>query len=320
MTAIGVVGVGTMGAKHARVLSEMRGAELIGVADHDDLRASRVADSYGTQARPAVELIEAADAIVIAVPTTDHYDIALECIAADTHILIEKPFVADPAEGRELIRLANETGLVLQVGHIERYNPAVDALFEFVDPTEIVALSANRLGPPVDRGIGDDVVTDLMIHDIDIILALLGDRPTTVSGLSGYDGKYASVLLEFPDDVMATLTASRVTQRKIRSLEVTTPDRLFSVDYLDQSVQIHRRSRPSYAEADSDLRYRHESVIERPLIQSAEPLKLELESFLTAITTDGSPRVTGIDGLKALSVVWSLTRQSENKAMEVSHS
>ena len=317
MIAVGVIGVGVMGTKHARVLSEMQDVDLIGIADVDGHRAARVANSYGTRALPAAEVISEADAVVIAVPTATHYEIAVECLSAGTHILVEKPFVADPAEGRELIRLANETDLTLQVGHIERYNPAVEALFDFVDPSDIVALSANRLGPPVERGLSDNVVTDLMIHDIDVVLSLMSTNPVAVSGLIGHEGKYASVLLEFPEDVVGTLTASRVTQRKIRSLEVTTPERLFSVDYLDQSVRIHRRSRPSYAEADDDVRYRHESVIERPLIQSAEPLKLELESFLQSVETGESPRVTGEDGLQALSVVWSLTRQHSEQAVEV---
>lgn len=317
MTTVGVIGVGSMGENHARVLSELQAAELVGVADVDSHQAASVANTYGTQALSPEDVIAAAEAVVVAVPTVHHYPVAMDCIAADTHVLVEKPFVADPAEGRELIRLAQEANLVLQVGHIERYNPAIDALMEFVDPEEVVALSANRLGPPVERGLTDDVVTDLMIHDIDVILALMDDMPLSVSGLFGRDGRYASVLLEFSDDVVGTLTASRVTQRKIRSLEVTTADRLYSVDYLDQSVRIHRRSRPSYAEAESDVRYRHESVIERPLIQSAEPLKLELESFLEAIESGRAPRVTGVDGLQALSVVWSLTQQKADQALEV---
>lgn len=298
---VGVIGVGSMGAHHARVFSEIPEAELLGVADADQERAATVAESHGTRHVRSDELIDAADAVTIAVPTHAHYDLARECITAGTHLLVEKPFVPEPAEGRELDRQARHADLVLQVGMIERFNPAVRTLFDLVDPTDIVALRADRLGPPVQRDGSDDVVMDLMIHDIDILLRLMGEAPTNVSG-ANREETYASALMEFGDATVATLTASRVTQRKVRSLEVTIPDRHLIVDFIDQSIRIHRRSRPSYLQDDTEMRYRHESIIEQPLIESAEPLRLELEAFVDAVTNGSEPVVTAEDGLAALEV------------------
>lgn len=312
---VGVIGVGTMGEHHARVYSELAGAELIGVADADRERASAVGEAHGSIARPTEELIEEADAVSIAVPTSAHADLALDCIESGTDLIVEKPFVLDPAEGRKVARRAEKRNVVLQVGHIERFNPAIRALFDLVDPAEIIAIRADRLGPPVGRQVSDDVVTDLMIHDIDIVLALMGEQPTSVSAVSREES-YASALCEFNAGIVATLTASRVTQRKVRTMEVTTGNRHLAIDYINQSVKIHRRSRPSYLQDDAEMRYRHESIIEQPLIESAEPLKLELEAFLEAVRNRSTPQVTAKDGLQALSVVWSIKQQLA-KPMEV---
>ena len=313
--AVGVIGVGSMGAHHARVYSELPSAHLCGVADADTDRAEQIAHQYGTRVQPPGELIASADAVSVAVPTHAHAEIAKQCIEAGTDLLIEKPFVLDQAVGEDIAAKANAHNVILQIGHIERFNPAVRTLFDLVDTDEVVALRTDRLGPPVGRSVTDDVVMDLMIHDIDILLHLMGKQPRTVTGATR-NGTYASVLAEFDSDVIATLTASRVTQRKVRHLEVTTPDRHFEVDYLDQSLRIHRRSRPSYQEDDADMRYRHESIIEQPLIESAEPLKLELEAFLTAVRDRTPPAVTAGEALDALSVAWSIKGRFDEPTVE----
>lgn len=314
---VGVVGVGNMGAHHARVYSELKDVDLVGVADADVDRADAVAEEHGTIPRPTEALIADADAVSIAVPTAAHYDIARQCLDAETDILVEKPFVDDLAEGRRLARMADDRDLILQVGHIERFNPAVEAMLDLVDPSDIVAVRADRLGPPVGRAVSDGVVMDLMIHDIDLLLHLMGERPERLAGVSREES-YASVLFEFENDAVATITASRVTQRKVRSMAVTIPDRHIVVDFIDQSIKIHRRSRPAYLQDETDMRYRHESIIEQPLIESAEPLKIELGSFLEAVRERRPPVVTADEGLRAISVVEGIRRKCADATLEVS--
>lgn len=313
---VGVIGVGSMGAHHARVMSELPRANVVGIADTNRGRAEEVAREHGIQAMEIDVLIGSAEALTIATPTDTHYDLARRCLDADTDVLVEKPFVSDLSDGEDLTRRAERRGLILQVGHIERFNPAVRALPELVDPEDIVAIRADRLGPPVNRARTDDVILDLMIHDIDVMIHLMGNGPTSVSGASR-EASYASVLMEFDTDVIATLTASRLTQRKVRRLEVTTPERYILLDYINQSIRIHRRSRPSYLQDNAEMRYRHESIIEQPLIESAEPLKVELSAFIDAVANRSEPVVSGEDGLRALTVAESVREMLSKRLVEV---
>jgi predicted dehydrogenase len=297
---VGVLGVGTMGQHHARIYRELPGAELVGVSDVDAERAAAIADEYGTAAMERDDLLSAVDAVSIAVPTPYHYDLALAAIERGVHVLVEKPFVEDPDRGRELVRLARERGLILAVGHVERYNPAFRALSGIVPELDIIAVEANRLGPPLDRVMNEDVVLDLMIHDIDVLLALVDAEVTDVSARGAEDGEYVTATLEFDDDTVASLTASRVTQEKVRTLSITAKDRQINVDYGDQTVDIHRHSLPEYVVDNGDVRYRHESITERPTVGNGEPLKAELEAFLNAVRTGEPPAVDGESALAAL--------------------
>ena len=298
----GVIGVGSMGRNHARVYSELPGVELVGVSDRDRQRAATVAGQYGTEPLPFEDLLDATDVASIAVPTAAHYPVATACIDAGVHALIEKPFVAEPEEGRDLIRRADEAGVTLQVGHVERFNPAVIALQDVVSDLDVIAISARRLGPPRDRAIGDSAVLDLMTHDIDVVLSLLDAEVESVEAVGVRENAHAAAHLTFDDGTVAELTASRVTQQKIRRLAVTARDCRVNVDYAGQSVDIHRHSMPEYIEADGDLRYRHESIVERPTVQNGEPLKKELASFVECATTGEEPVVTAEDGLRVLEV------------------
>lgn len=298
---VGVVGVGSMGENHARVYSELPGVELVGVADVDSTQAREVAGEYDCAAMEQADLLAAVDAVSIVVPTQFHYDVATEALEADVSVLVEKPFVETEREGRELISLAEERGLTLTVGHIERFNPAVTALSELIEELEVLALDARRLGPPLgDRQIGDSVVLDLMIHDVDVLLALVDSEVAEVSAMEAQEGQYAVAQLRFENGVVCTLTASRVTQRKVRTLELTARESLVDMDYIDQSIEIHRQARPEYTSIGSKMRFRQESITERPLIESEEPLRRELRSFAEAVVSGSEPVVTGEDGLRAL--------------------
>jgi predicted dehydrogenase len=298
--AAGVVGVGSMGRHHARVYDQLPGVRLAGVADADEESARDLAAEYRTTAMDTGALLDAVDAVSVAVPTEYHYSICRESIDRGVPTLVEKPFVEHLDQGRDLVARAERRGVPLQVGHIERFNPAVETLAEVVDDLDVVALAADRLGPPVDREITDDAVLDLMIHDIDVLLSVVDAPVESVSAAGAPDDPYVTATFTFENGVVATLTASRVTQQKVRELSISARDCRVVVDYLDQSVELHRDSMPEYVETGEGVRYRHSSVIERPTVDSGEPLYNELESFLQAIRTDSEPQVTGEDGLRAI--------------------
>jgi predicted dehydrogenase len=297
---VGVIGVGSMGQNHARIYDQLSRTSLVGVFDVDDEQAAEIAAEYGTSPMEMDELLDAVSAVSIAVPTQFHFDVAKQCIEAGVATLIEKPIADDPSEGTELQELAATADVPIQVGHIERFNPAVQTAQKIADDLEIIAVNAKRLGPPLDREIKDSAVLDLMIHDIDIVLSLVDGEPESVTSNGVQQNQYATTTIEFDSGPLATLTASRLTQQKVRTLEITTEECVIEIDYIDQSVEIHRQSMPSYIEEKEGVRYRHESVVERPTVPSEEPLQSELDSFVTAVMTNSTPEVSIADGVRAL--------------------
>ncbi|MFU8867318.1 Gfo/Idh/MocA family oxidoreductase, partial [Natronococcus sp.] len=213
------------------------------------------------------------------------------------------------ADGRRLRRAVEAADVPVQVGHVERFNPAVETLEGILEELSIVGVVARRLGPPPGRTIADSAVTDLMIHDIDVVRALLGDDPVDVVGCGVAEGRHAAALLEFPE-AMASLSASRLTQRKVRTLEITAEECLVAVDYLEQSIEIHRRSVPEYVEREEGVRFRHESLIERVRVPNDEPLRRELASFLETVRTGTTPEVTVDDGIAALEIARRIENQT----------
>ncbi|WP_435074285.1 Gfo/Idh/MocA family oxidoreductase [Halorubrum sp. HHNYT27] len=299
---VGVVGVGAMGRNHARVYSELPGATLVGIADADVERAADVAAEVGTASYPTADLLDRVDAVSIAVPTEYHVSLAEQCIDAGVHALVEKPFVASVAEGRALIEQADAAGVILQPGHIERFNPAVTELSRIVDGVSPIAIDARRLGPPSDdgRSLDENVVHDLMIHDLDIVRSLVSGDIDRINAVRTGDGQHADAQLRFANGTVATLTASRVTQQKVRDLTITAEDCYIELDYLTQTIEIHRQSRPEYMEIGGNIRYHHEGITERPMVQSGEPLRYELESFVGAVADHTTPEITGEDGIRAV--------------------
>lgn len=300
--AAGVVGVGSMGVHHARVYGELPTVTLAGISDEDEAAAQAAATRFDTAATSYDQLLDDVDILSVAVPTQYHFDVATEAIDRGVHVLVEKPLVRDPEKGKILIERAADAGVTLQVGHVERFNPAVDVLQDVLAEREIVALAARRLGPPVDRELRDDVVLDLMIHDVDIATYLVDADVAGVSAVRADNDDYVDAQLEFADGTVCSLTASRVTQDRIRDLGVTARDCHVAVDYVDRSIEVHRHSDPRYRVDDGDLAYSHESVIERPAVDGDEPLKRELRSFVETVRNGHEPRVTGRDGLRAVTI------------------
>jgi len=312
----GVIGVGSMGQHHVRVYEELDAVDLVGIADADAEKASEVAAEYETRAVEVQDLVEDVDAVSIAVPTPYHYETAMTCIEHGVHVLIEKPIAASKSEGEELLEAAEANNVLIQVGHIERFNPAVRALDKVVDREDIVAIHAERLGPPPEREIHDNAVIDLMIHDADIVLSLAGHEPIAVQSAGTRENRYATATLQFESGIVATLTASRLTQRKVRKLQITTEENFIEVDYLNKTVDIHRRSAPEFVKGESGMQYRHESVIERPQIDNSEPLKAELSEFVESVRSGTTPRVNGEDSIRALKLVTEIDEKSRKQTEE----
>jgi predicted dehydrogenase len=296
-TRVAVVGVGQLGSRHARLYAEIPGAELVAVVDTDSERARRVAEAYGVRGCSDVEEIASGvDAASVAVPTASHREVASRLIAAGVHVLVEKPIAARLEEGRDIVALAERAGLVLAVGHTERHNPAVQALLEqSKDPRFI---EVHRLGSFSPRSLDIDVVLDLMIHDLDVVATLVG------SGIRSVDAVGVPVLtprvdianarLRFENGCVANLTASRVSQEKIRKLRVFERDRYVSLDYQTQEA-VRYQLVPGNAPGGRPEIRKDELGVTRE-----EPLRRELEDFLRAVTTGAKPRVSGEDGLRAL--------------------
>ena len=301
-TRTGVIGVGYMGWNHARLYSELPDVDFVGVADRDQKRAVQAAREFGAEPLPVEGLLDRVDAVSIAVPTQHHAGLVEACFDAGVHVLVEKPFVDDLQQGRALVERSEATGLTLQVGHVERFNPAVTTLAEIASHLDVIAFSTRRVGPGVDRQLTDSVALDLMIHDIDIVLSMVDSPLAGLTSASTSAGQHATAALQFESGVVADMTASRVTQREERSVEVVTESGSLIADCIDQTVEVHRSSSPVQESLNGHRLYQCDGVVERPRVQQADPLRRELESFVDAATHGTEPQVTGQAGLRAVEI------------------
>lgn len=302
----GVIGTGNMGANHVRVLKSLiNRCELIGVYDADVQRCRQVAERFQTKAYGDMDaLLDDSDAAVIAVPTEYHYETAKKALDKGVHILIEKPIAKNTEQGKALVRLAEKKDLVLQVGHVERYNPAIQLLPEILADRKVIALEFKRMSPYNPRISDTDVVLDLMIHDIDVLSFLLPKEILKIEAMgvspksAGYtDYAVAHLLLE--GGIVSTLFASRTTEQKIRTLSVTAEDAYIELDYIERKITISRATQVGFGFGKSSS-YRQESVIEKVLVPNVEPLAAELDDFLSSVLHHQKPSVSGEDGLRAL--------------------
>ena len=302
---VGVIGIGNMGWNHARVLSLLRDAELVGVADPDAARGALATEQFGCRwFADYNDLIAEVEAVCIAVPTLLHHPVGMACLKAGVHVLIEKPIAANEQEARELIAAAEQAGRLLQVGHIERFNPAFRELLNVVANEEVVVLEGRRHSPHADRANDVSVVLDLMIHDIDLALELAGAPVVGFAAAGGRssDGPidYVTATLNFANGVAASLTASKMSHRKERCLTAHCRDSLVEADFLNRNLRIHRRAQESYSATRGELLYRHDGFIEEVSISPTEPLYAELEHFLQCVRGAATPAVDGLQASRAL--------------------
>lgn len=293
----GVLGVGKMGEYHVGILSENRDVDLTAISDMNEERGGVISERYDVPYFSNIgDMLEKVDVAVVAVPTQLHYKIAMEVLSAGVHVLLEKPCSDNLEHARELFDLAERKNLILHVGHIERFNGAVQELHKLVD--DPILVECRRMGPFVERMKNDSVVLDIMIHDIDIILNLIDAKVVRINvmGRSVFSDKddVVSVQLEFETGCIAHILASRASQNKERTLSITQKDSYVILDYTDQEIYVHRQSSSDYMLTKDSLRYKQESLIERIFVHKDNPLKLEIQHFLDCVE-NGTQRKVAVD-------------------------
>lgn len=305
---VAVAGAGAFGRNHVRVLRDLPAAELVGVFDIDRERARTLAEEFGVGVLDSVaEVAGKCEAAVVAVPTVAHAEIGGALLAAGLDVLVEKPIAPSLAQARQLIELAQKHERILQVGHLERFNPAVELLERTVKLP--LFFEIHRMSVFTPRSLDVDVVLDLMIHDIEILLALTRSAPTEIkaAGIHVLSEKsdIANVRMEFPGGVVANLTASRASTEKVRKLRVFEPGAYHSLDYSKQelfTIQIG---------AQRQIRLQPHTVAK------GEPLQLELEAFLRSVVSREKPKVDGETSYAALEVALAVVDKIEEHARVV---
>jgi predicted dehydrogenase len=307
---VAVVGAGQFGLNHMRVVSQSERAELAAVVDLDSARAAAAAERFSCPAVALSELPGKADAAIVAVPTGAHAAIGCELLEAGLDVLVEKPIAADLASAARLIETARTRGRILQVGHLERFNPAVVALKKAA--TLPLFFEVHRMSVFTPRSLDVDVVLDLMIHDLDIVLDLAGQAPEEIraAGISVLSQKVdiANVRLAFPGGCVANLTASRVSTERVRKLRLFQPRQYISLDYARQEAAVF------------EVGEAHGIGFRALEVEKGEPLRLELEHFFECARARKRPVVAGEDGYRALDAALAILGKIEEHSRRVEQS
>lgn len=304
---VAVIGVGNMGKNHVRIYSEMSDVELIGIVDLNEKIGKEIANKFNTNFyKNYNEIIDKVDAVSIVVPTKYHYEIAKEFLNNNIDTLIEKPITLNLDDADELIKIAEKNERILQVGHVERFNPALIELKNYLNKDKIISLESSRIGPFGSRITDSGVVLDLMIHDIDIILDIINDEIDKINAygikIKGEHEDFATALIKFKRGTIAYLTASRITQKRQRTLKITETEKYFKVDFMNKILEIYKQSQAEYITGNKDVKFSYSDIVERPYISQEEPLKLEIRNFIDCVKTRKKPIVDGIAGRNALDV------------------
>ncbi len=305
---IGVIGVGNMGQHHVRVLSLLKDVELVGISDTNIERGIETASQYRVRFfEDYRDLLPNVDAVCVAVPTRLHYEVGMACLSAGVDVLLEKPIAASIAEAESLVNSAAEAQCLLQVGHIERFNPAFQELTQVLKVENLLAIEAHRMSPYSNRANDVSVVLDLMIHDIDLLLEL-NDSPVVRLNACGNRSDdspyldYVTATLGFANGVVASLTASKVCHQKRRQIVAHCKQSLVDANFLSNEIHIHRSNVIHPNVALSSGFYRSDGITERVATQRVEPLHAELEHFVNCVRGGQQPSIGGEQALKALKI------------------
>ena len=325
---IGVIGTGSMGRNHARIFGELPNVKFTAVFDQNTDTAREIASRHGAVPVASLDAFaDAVDAATIATPTVTHFEIAKMLLECGKHVLVEKPFTETPEQARELCDLAQSRGLVLQVGHIERFNPVMPALEKRLTAPRFI--EATRLSPYPGRSLDVGVVLDVMIHDLEIILHLVRSKLVSVDAVGvpilSKREDIANVRIRFENGCVANVTASRISQEKVRKIRVFQPDAYLSLDYQKQDGYLLRIAREDEKEStfigkifglatDATIvtEFAGKRIVREPVaIEKDEPLKRELISFVECARAGAQPKVSGREATAALELALEITRQIE---------
>jgi predicted dehydrogenase len=309
---VGVVGVGRMGTYHVGILAELTEVELAAVVDTDSKKLQKIEKNYGAPGfNSHQDLYGKVEVAIVAVPTGLHYPITKDLLSAGIHVLLEKPCANNLDQARELFQIAEDNSLTLHIGHVERFNGAVQELHKIVDSP--IFVECKRMGPFTDRIKDDGVVLDIMIHDIDIILNLIKSKVvnTHVLGASVFSKKddLVNAQLEFENGSIANIIASRASQIQIRTLSITQKDSYVVLDYTDQEIYVHKKSSSEHKLRKDSLRYKQESLVERIFVHKDNPLKLELKHFIDCSTNGHQRKVAVNSELYSLEIALNILDQ-----------
>ncbi len=302
---VAVIGVGHLGKWHADKYAAADDCNLVAVVDTDLETARSIADKHGAEAVTDYQaILPRVNAISLVVPTSAHFQIARDCLSAGIHCLIEKPITETVAEAQTLIDLAEKNNLVLQVGHIERFNSVMMDIDDMLDQPQFI--ESSRLAPFTPRATDVSVILDLMIHDIDIILDLIASpiRQINASGISVLSDEIdiANARLEFESGCVANVTASRISRKRERKLRIFQKDAYISADFQEKILAINRKGSTQNENGFHEITHSEKSY------QDTDALNLEVLDFIQAIKTGGKPKVTGEDGKRALETAIEITR------------
>lgn len=323
---VGVIGVGHLGGLHAKMLAAIPEAVLVGVYDTDQEKASKVAADYGTTAFPSIEaLLGSVEAVTIATSTTSHFSVAMQAIERGIHIFLEKPITQTVDEARQLCALSDEKNLIVQVGHIERFNPAILALEGYTIAP--LFIESHRLAQFKPRGTDVAVVLDLMIHDIDLIMTFVKSpvRQIDASGVAVVSDTVdiANARLQFENGCVANVTASRISQRSMRKMRLFQQNAYISIDFSEGMAEVFRLMPEDAPDIRGTMvlgemglgKNRKKIIYEQPETREVNALRHELALFVTAVQTGGAPVVTADDARRALEVATSIMQKIDQQRL-----
>jgi predicted dehydrogenase len=309
MLKVGVFGVGHLGKYHLNNWKEIEGVKLVGFCDPSDLNANEVKKDYGLKRfKKAEDLIEACDAIDIVAPTTEHFELCKKAVLKSKHVFVEKPLCNTMDEAKEIVKLAKEANIKFQVGHVERFNPALLAAKEHeLNPMFIEVHRLSQFNP---RGTDVSVILDLMIHDIDIILSLVKSNVKNVfaNGVNVLSDTpdIANVRMEFDNGCVANLTSSRISMKKMRKMRLFQKDSYVGIDFLDKKTEIIKYKSPEDKNVftfDIDTNHGKKTIaVAAPAVKENNAIKMELQSFVNAINNNKTTVVSEVDGFRAMEV------------------
>ena len=318
---VAVIGAGMMGKNHLRTYKSLSGVELVGVYDVFAESAEKAAEMFNIRAFKSLEEVARnVDAVSVVTTSVAHCEVGEFFLNKGIHCMMEKPLATTEDECQRLINAAKKHNVTLLVGHIERFNPAVEQMGKILsDTTKIRSLTAQRMSAASGRITDVDVAMDLMIHDVEVIQSLVKSpvvnvQASAVKTAGGNEsGKnYITALLEFENGATANITASRITQARVRTLAVTTDTNYIDMDFIGQSINVHSQGRMPYVNQDSIpdwMNYGLKGSVEQLFIPTNQPLTAELNHFVNCINGKETPRITGENALEALRVIWTVQKK-----------